>query len=414
MTLLSEIIQLKQQERENELKDINAIGSAVENFVKIRAQNEARTRQASIDELSRRNIESQISEREKIDPFADIKRRNIESQIEARKPSALEEIAERASLITDLQAGAKAGDLQSLNMLKELIGQGKKDSRDFLDPIVAKDTAALDEIMPPEPLVGTDVDNLLDKDGLALRRTAQQTDILGELTPEAEQAKSQLGLQEQKAKAVITGEAAVDLQELKKGAEIRRNMSSGDLKLDITLTEFFKFAKEQQDLLGLPAGPLAGSITKIVSAMSAENKNKFLASFEGSRIELAAFVGRNAMPGTRAARIIELFKKTTPSPFDTIGSGIRNAAVSWGQAITTDFGPNTNEYIPGYSDMSISEQDTARRDILKPYVAEQINLFEDNYTIAAYKVSPEMFTEKDRANAEKLVRESVRLNLRSK
>ena len=64
--------------------------------------------------------------------------------------------------------------------------------------------------------------------------------------------------------------------------------------------------------------------------------------------------------------------------------------------------------------MSVEEQGKARREILKPYIKEQIKIFEDTYTIEAYKVSPEMFTEKDRARAEELVREDVRNRLRSK
>lgn len=382
MTLLSDVIQLKQSERENELRDISAIGSSVENFITIK-------RDAETAELNRRNIESQIATRERVDPLSKLITRG--------------KAIDAAKTIADT-----TGDTTALDTLRNV----SRDPKDFLSDPVADITPSI------PPTVTPSVDEFLPGQEISPAQAVLPTVGEGvERLPSgdiSEIGKVQLGLQEKKAAAVITGEAAVDVQELKEGAKVRRNLSSGDLKLDLTLGEFFKFGKEQQELLGLPAGPLAGALSKITSAVSAEAKNRFLAAFEGSRIELAAFVGRNAMPGTRAARIIDLFRQTTPSPFDTISSGIRNAAVSWGETIATDFGANRDEYIPGYSDMSIEEQRKARKDILKPYVNEQIKVFEDTYTIEAYKVSPEMFTEKDRVRAEQLVREDIRNRLRGR
>ncbi len=421
MGVLDTILRIRAAEEQRDKKDIESIGTTVTQFIN-------QNRQREIDTLNKQSILSQIQQREfnqnRQTGVDELNRRNVESQIQSRKPSKVDQFFNETKTLEALSDRAditkQQSDIDLLNSFKQSLNpKGAIDAvNKNLDPLAqVKETTAnqLDSFIQPKEPSQLPKQSIQNEQQQAIQQTVRGIpDSIPEFetTPSGRELTEKGQLQKKQAGLIITGNAAVDLQELKEGAKVRRNLSAGDLKLDLTLTEFFNFAKEQQELLGLPAGPVAGLLSKITSSLSAEAKNKFLASFEGSRIELAAFVGRNAMPGTRAARIIDLFRETTPSPFDTISSGIRNAAVSWGETIDTDFGANPNEYIPGYTNMLFSEQAKARNEVMKPYIKEQIKIFEDTYTVQAYKVSPEIFTERDRVNAEKTVRESIRNSLR--
>jgi len=399
MGILADVIALKAQERQADQDNIAQIGQSVQNFIQLRRQTEQ-------DEL---------------------KRRNVESQIEARKPNPLELSVQRAESITALR---EAGDPQSLNTVASMLGQRQGSIAGEIAGTTTSDQTPLAEPIGKIPAdeksptveftqaTEEDVTRQLDSGTIDLRTQAGQTDpVTGKATPQAEEAEFQLKLSEKESESGVAGDAAVALQQLKASDKAKQNLEGTDLKIGITLDEFILFAAEQKDLFGVDPGPLSGTLANFFGSVSKEFRNKFFNSFQGSTIEYAAAVGRNAMPGTRAARIIDLFRQTAPTEFDTIESGMRNAALSWGQAISTDFNQGTPEvkdqYIPGYSKMDPAEKTKARFDIMKPYIKGQIDFFETEYLKRAYKANPDILKPKTQKEIEKLLREDIRTKLRS-
>ena len=365
MGLLAEMLALREQRRRESVADIEAIGTSVRNFVDIK------------------NTLSQIEAREKGSILEDLQTVNAGLQFanETRNAGLRDQIVTAGNRVLGQQSG---------------VGQ------EFLSPQAgaptAQPTAAPTQAAPVvDDGSQTTVDDILQQDQSVLNEVDPFT---GKPTERAKLKKKQLDLQ-------ISGEAQEATVQLKKSREARRNLDVTDLKIDATLDSFIKFSQEQFDLLGVKPGPVSGVLSSIIT--DPLRLNEFYQGFRGSTIEYAAAVGRNAMPGTRASRMIDLFRQTAPNRFDTIESGVFNAAVSWRQAIATDFSQgNQDEYIPGYSNMSLKEQQKARNKILKPYMAEQEKFFRDNYLKRVYKVNPELLQDDTQVEVENLIREELK------
>lgn len=164
-----------------------------------------------------------------------------------------------------------------------------------------------------------------------------------------------------------------EVESARKKAQLttQQDLTNASLKIDNTLDSFFDVAKRTYELSGVKPGPVAGVITKVLGETKA---NEFYSGFSGGLVEYASAIGRISIPGARATRLIGLFKKTAPTTFDTIESGIQTSADSFRSALSTDMSRNPDEYIPGYSKMSKEQQLEANKQL-----SAQLRMFEEKY-----------------------------------
>lgn len=148
------------------------------------------------------------------------------------------------------------------------------------------------------------------------------------------------------------GETAT--QAAKEAQKAERDFMNADLKIGNTLDSFIDYSERQKEITGLDPGPLSGALSSLITGPL--QLNEFRDGLLGGLVEVASASARTSMPGTRAIRAIDIFKKTTVNPFETIESGIQNSADSYRNALTTDMANNPSAYIDGYDEMSRDEK----------------------------------------------------------
>jgi len=146
-----------------------------------------------------------------------------------------------------------------------------------------------------------------------------------------------------------------------------------------------------------PGGPIRGVLSKFVGAT---RQNPFWEAFKGSTIEYGAQIARIAMPGTRAARIINVFRETAPSDWSTIESGINNTAATLRGAISKDMAVHSEEYADllgsGFGKLNTTEKYRKKQAVLDKLEKDYENVLYEQI----YDAEPELLSDKVRKKIE--------------
>jgi hypothetical protein len=184
---------------------------------------------------------------------------------------------------------------------------------------------------------------------------------------ETEASKTRRGLFKKQQESEITISKGVGAQEQKDILKSGQNLINAELKIDNTLDSFLDTVETTMKLTGVGPGIFGGTLTKILGETKA---NEFYQGFKGGLIEYAAAAGQISIPGSRATRLVNLFKETAPTSFDTVESAIQNSADSFRNSLASDMSRNQEEYIKGYSKLSGEKKMDARenlKDILRSF-----------------------------------------------
>ncbi len=203
---------------------------------------------------------------------------------------------------------------------------------------------------------------------LARDRAAKVSEARAMIDPTVEK---ELALIDPKAKS------AVESQKQKDILKASQDLVNAELKIDNTFDSWLDTVNRTMELTGAEPGIIGGSITAVLGKTKA---NEFYEGFVGGITEYAAAVGRIAIPGARATRIINLFKETAPGTFSSISSGIQTTVDSLRNALATDMSREPDAYITGYSKMNKKEQQIARKEMTK-----QLQQFERDTKEGLYK-----------------------------
>lgn len=185
---------------------------------------------------------------------------------------------------------------------------------------------------------------------------------------------------------------AVETKRAKDQLTTEQDLLNVDLKIDNSFDSFLDVVESTKDITGAGPGIIGGTFSKVLGAVKA---NEFVEGFEGGLIEVAAATGRIAIPGARATRLVDLFKKTGISINDNIESAVVTSADSFRNGITTDMSRNPNQYIEGYSSMN-KEQRREARVGLKDQAREFEKVYKDTLFKRVYKRNPDLLQEKTR------------------
>jgi len=141
----------------------------------------------------------------------------------------------------------------------------------------------------------------------------------------------------------------LEAQDVKDVSKRQVNLRSAKLKLGNSLRSFVDVAKRTQKIVpGIKPGLIGGTISEVLGVTRA---NEFVEGFKGGLIEVAAAIGANAIPGARAVRIVNLFKKTGINIRSTIESAIQTTADSYVNSISTDMAASPWEYIDAFKNI---------------------------------------------------------------
>lgn len=372
MGVLDAVMQFKKQEREAELADINAIGSSVNNFIALRQQGQDRAIQAEDRELNRRLIESRI---------------------EKNKPSILDQLVNRAKSAEAIGFLADQGDPDAIEVFNALTGK-----KSVLQTV--------NENLSPVAQIAPELANKIeaDREGSLIRsrrvkEQAAQRDkqeipefektVTGKLTTKGEIEKK--AFEERQSASIQVGKE-VAAKVAKEQVSSSQDLLNVDLKIDSSFDSFLDVAQRTRDITGVGPGVIGGTISKVLGATRA---NEFVKGFEGGLIEVAAAVGRVAIPGARAVRLVDLFKKTGISINDTLASAITTSADSFRNGLATDMSRNPKEYLTSEQlDLPKAEQSAILKDQLRDFEA----LYRQTMFVRAFKKNPDLFSETERQN----------------
>ena len=145
-----------------------------------------------------------------------------------------------------------------------------------------------------------------------------------------------------RAEQEVATEGQVESQQQKAAAKTETDLFNARLKIDNTLDSFLDTAERTMDLTGVGPGILGGSLSRILGPTK---YNEFYDGFKGGLIEFAAAAGRISIPGSRAARLVNIFKKTAPTEFSTIESAVQTSADSFRNGLASDMANSPEEYV---------------------------------------------------------------------
>lgn len=155
------------------------------------------------------------------------------------------------------------------------------------------------------------------------------------MSPEARQKNRELKVLDKEIEAAAT-------QEGKDKLRTKQDLINAELKLS-NQWDLYLDMVDFQKKAGLPVGgPVGGTFLEIMGFTKA---NQFVEAFKGNTVEVAAALGRIAIPGARATRLITLFKKPVVGTFSTIESGVNNQVASHKNAIATDMSRDPKFYL---------------------------------------------------------------------
>lgn len=378
MSVLESVLRLKQmeQDRQNAAADkmhrsLSALSNVLQNR---RSQN-----------IQQQQIQFNQNRQGRID---DLNKQNILSQIEARKPSALEQMITKSKVLEAAGGIADAtGRPEDIAIYDKL--RGSKSINSYLDSNVSASMPITD--VGGEIVSGSQqrTNIQLGSLGVGLERTPT-----GKLT---DVGKEQLKAQANEISQNQAVQKEVAAQDAKTASSTRQDFTNAQLKIDNTFDSFLDVAERTMEISGVGPGVLSGAITKVLGETRA---NEFYQGFKGGLVEYAAAVGRISMPGSRATRLINLFKKTAPTTFDTIESGIQTTADSLRNALSTDMSRNAKEYL---TEEQLKLPVTKQNEILKDQLRDFESTFRNGMLKQVYKRNPDLLGEDTQMKVEEML-----------
>ena len=139
-------------------------------------------------------------------------------------------------------------------------------------------------------------------------------------------------LAQKQAEADLEVNKQVKAQKQKDIADTRQDLTNARLKIGTAFDSWLDVVDRTKRISGTDPGIFGGVITEVLGKTKA---NEYVNAFKGGLVEYAAAVGRIAIPGARAVRMIDLFKSTAPTTFDTVPSAIATSALSFRAVVCT-------------------------------------------------------------------------------
>jgi len=373
MSVLDSLIKFRELEDQKRGADIAAIPKAIDSFM-------AQRRQSKLDELTARKTDADIA--------------NIESQIESRaKGSLIDQIKEANELFTVAKNTQNAPlGVAAKKRIDNLLGVSGQPLLDESGRVPAQPIEAPTERIKVQPTVTPEVTTKAPQAG-AEGVQAVPKDIFGNVTPEGEAIKAQNELFIKQKSSDIEVQKQTRGQMAKDQLKTGQNLLAAGLQLGSSLDSFLDTAARTKELTGLPPGPIGGLFTTVLGKTKA---NEFVDGFNGSLIEVAAAVGAAAIPGARAVRLVNLFKKTGISVWQNMESAVQTTADSFRNALSKDMSRNVDKYIPNAKDLTFEEINTQLSEKLRIFEAE----YRRNAIQAIYKRDPELLKEETQTRVE--------------
>ncbi len=171
---------------------------------------------------------------------------------------------------------------------------------------------------------------------------------------------------EQQASADIEVNKQVKAQKQKDISDTRQDLTNARLKIGTAFDSWLNVIDRTKRLTGVDPGIFGGAITEVLGKTKA---NEFVNAFKGGLVEYAAAVGRISMPGARATRLINLFKQTAPTTFDTVPSAIEQSGLSFRNGLSTSMSREPESFLPDFtgSDEDFNKLDVMLRDFQNTY-----------------------------------------------
>jgi len=199
-------------------------------------------------------------------------------------------------------------------------------------------------------------------------------------------------IQQQQQAANIQVQKEVGAQKAKDISKMQQDVERADAALSNTFRGWLDNISWNYDTYGFKPGGVVGGLKSKITGIT--RKNPYWEGFHGSTLEYGAAIARIAMPGIRAARVIDTFKQTAPSDWSTVESGVYNSALSFRSAISKDIATNPNDYLDLLGS-DFKSLDTVKKSQRKREVLDKL---QDQYEMglykAIYKVEPKLFRDK--------------------
>lgn len=194
-------------------------------------------------------------------------------------------------------------------------------------------------------------------------------------TAEEKLQEQQDALQLKRTEAQAGTEAQLETQKRKSILTSQQDLTNARLKIGNAFDSWLEAVDRTKQITGVDPGVLGGVITEVLGKTKA---NEFVNAFKGGLVEYAAAVGRVAIPGARATRLINLFKTTAPTAFDTVPSAIEQSALSFKNGLATDMSREPSAYLPEVKDRRLTPEDYSKLD-------EMLREFQNQYREGLYK-----------------------------
>lgn len=195
-----------------------------------------------------------------------------------------------------------------------------------------------------------------------------------------------LALGVKKAEAGIASDKEVVTAMRKGRIKSKADLFNADLKIGNTSDSWLDTVDFTFRETGLRPGPVAGVATQVLGRTK---QNPYFEGFKGGMVEYAAAVGRIAIPGSRAVRIINLFKGTAPDSFSSIASGIQNASDSYRNAVSSDISNAISNNDKSYDPL------IAAAGTKEDYVRNLEQLYKITMAARVLRKNPDLFPEEE-------------------
>lgn len=209
-----------------------------------------------------------------------------------------------------------------------------------------------------------------------------------ERTPEAK-------LDQREREAELESDIQVKTAEKKVVQKTRTDLTNARLKIGNIYDSFLDVADRTMKITGVQPGPLGGVLSVVLGATKA---NEFVNAFNAGSIEYGAAIGRIAIPGARAVRLVNLFKQTAPGKYDTIESGVEQSALSYRNALASAIASDPGEFFPELVGKRLTEEDF---EFIDDKLREFQNSYREGLFELAYRKNPQLLGVTKRNELEK-------------
>lgn len=212
-------------------------------------------------------------------------------------------------------------------------------------------------------------------------------------------------LDKKSAELALSTQKEVSSQESKAAALGERDYLRVSSTADTNLQQFYGFANEQLNNLGVRAGDLLGAIDKLTP----RQLNSFKEAFGSSSKEASATVARALIPNMRAIQGAIMFKGSTANIGSTLAGSINNVAGTMGNAFGSALSNNIVDVDESGNKVSIQDiaiDQKTGKPLSKLPVSEKVRAINDlkkdfvrQYKLLqyaeAFKVNPKLLTSKE-------------------